>query len=426
MNRFTIFDVETANQNPDSICSIGIVLVEDSTIIKEYYQLIQPNTYFDRRNIQIHGITEADVENAPTFADIWHEIRGFFEHSLVLAHYAVFDIGCLRAELRRWQLTCEPFQYSCTCILGRKVLPQLPNHKLNTIAHHYQFTFMHHNAMEDARTTALIALEYLKTIPTSSMQVLHERYHAKVKHFYQDSSLRKQQAATAQNYHLLYKKRVCVGGTLALPMTELKERLYAIGAMYDAILDPATDLLVTGHLSEDSVPIQTIHALPSAYKAEIIDEALFLQLLDYPSGQQLASIPEQVPAKEPQIQVICASLLYNEDKELLLLQHANSRWSIPYAYLDPQKTLEDTLQNKLQESCGFTASLQLKTVLSGKDYWIEEANGTLQSYVITVYEAEAVSSLIASQLPSHFFSHSQLPPLDPVTALVLSRMKQTA
>lgn len=423
MNRFTIFDVETANHNPDSICSIGIIVVEDSTIIKEYYQLIQPNTYFDRRNTQIHGITSQDVEDAPTFADIWPEIRGFFEDSLVLAHYAAFDIGCLRAELRRYALSCASFPYSCTCVLGRKVLPSLPNHKLNTLAHYYGFSFNHHNALEDARTTALIAIQYLHTIPTTDMTVLHSYYQVKVKQFIQDISLRRKQTAPVKAYHLLYRKRICIGGTLSLPIPQLQERLYAIGAMFDTILDPATDLLVTGLHSEQSVPLQTIQALPSAYRAEIIDETLFLQMLDFGS-EEVPSIELSYSELAPTVQVTCAMLIYNDQQEILLVQDTNSLWKLPYAPFLPATSLEETIQTRVQDTAGLTVSAHLNTVLSGSAYQTKEPGGALLSHVLTIYQADVVAAQKQAPLPCYYFALSDLPALDQVTQLILNWLQQ--
>ena len=41
---YTVFDVETANARRDSICSIGIVRVEDDKIVYKDSILINPET----------------------------------------------------------------------------------------------------------------------------------------------------------------------------------------------------------------------------------------------------------------------------------------------------------------------------------------------------------------------------------------------
>ena len=44
---YTVFDVETANARRDSICSIGIVRVEDNQIVYKDSILINPETEFN-------------------------------------------------------------------------------------------------------------------------------------------------------------------------------------------------------------------------------------------------------------------------------------------------------------------------------------------------------------------------------------------
>ncbi len=42
MKTFVALDFETANQHRTSVCSIGLVFVENGIIVDKYYQLIKP------------------------------------------------------------------------------------------------------------------------------------------------------------------------------------------------------------------------------------------------------------------------------------------------------------------------------------------------------------------------------------------------
>lgn len=71
MMKYVALDIETANRERSSICSIGMVRFEEGRIIDEFYSLINPEVdYFSYMNIDIHGITEADVVGHPTFPGI--------------------------------------------------------------------------------------------------------------------------------------------------------------------------------------------------------------------------------------------------------------------------------------------------------------------------------------------------------------------
>ncbi len=56
--RFVAIDVETANANMASVCSIGVAAFEDGTLASEWYSLIDPDDYFDPVNVSIHRIQE--------------------------------------------------------------------------------------------------------------------------------------------------------------------------------------------------------------------------------------------------------------------------------------------------------------------------------------------------------------------------------
>lgn len=157
---FTAIDFETANYQKHSACSVALTIVRDSQIIDNYYTLLKPDTYFDQRNIRIHGIHERDVVNAPTFAQIWPEIKPLFtQNQLIVAHNLPFDRGVLQGSLDFYRLEQPHFQTLCTVQSSRKLLYELPNHKLNTVCDSLGITLdNHHHALADSVACANILL----------------------------------------------------------------------------------------------------------------------------------------------------------------------------------------------------------------------------------------------------------------------------
>lgn len=75
MKSFVAIDFETANRNLSSVCSIGLVFVEDAQIVDTYYQLIKPTpNFYSRFNTEIHRMTKTDTETAPLFPQVWAEV----------------------------------------------------------------------------------------------------------------------------------------------------------------------------------------------------------------------------------------------------------------------------------------------------------------------------------------------------------------
>ena len=92
-------------------------------------------------------------------------LRGLFESlcpDFVIAHKASFDIEHLREILNYFGLACPAFDYICTCNLARRVWPELPNHKLNTLAAHIGHDFQHHQARSDAEAAGRVLLAMMK------------------------------------------------------------------------------------------------------------------------------------------------------------------------------------------------------------------------------------------------------------------------
>jgi DNA polymerase III epsilon subunit-like protein/stress response protein SCP2 len=159
---FTAIDFETANSSRSSACALGLVQVRAGVVTAEYDWLIDPRQRFDGMNIAIHGITPSMVQGKPTFAELWPTIEPLLQGEIVIAHNASFDMSVLRYCLDDSSLSYPGFQYLCTYLLGKKMLQELPSHKLNVVSEHFGIRLKHHDALDDARASALILLKLME------------------------------------------------------------------------------------------------------------------------------------------------------------------------------------------------------------------------------------------------------------------------
>ena len=79
--RFVVFDVETPNSANNRMSAIGVSVVKDMEIVKEFATLVNPETHFDRFNIELTGITPEMVKDAPKFSELWEAIEPIFSQS---------------------------------------------------------------------------------------------------------------------------------------------------------------------------------------------------------------------------------------------------------------------------------------------------------------------------------------------------------
>ncbi|HWR39037.1 MAG TPA: 3'-5' exonuclease [Patescibacteria group bacterium] len=170
--KFVALDFETANQKRDSVCAVGMAMVENGIIVDEYYSLVNPEDYFSSFNVDIHGITAADVKNMPNFPVVSRELWPRLTGNLVIAHNASFDIGVLKQVTQKYGLAMPNFYYACTYQIAKLSWANLPNHRLSTIAAHLELELDHHHAMSDARACAKILVQAMQKYNCETMKEL--------------------------------------------------------------------------------------------------------------------------------------------------------------------------------------------------------------------------------------------------------------
>ncbi len=160
--RYIAFDVETPNSSNDRMSAIGITVVEDGVIVDEFATLVNPETYFHPFNVQLTGITPEMAAEGPAFWELWPFLADRLDGGLLIAHNAPFDMSvlskCLRAYGIEWR---DSVDYACTCQMGRKCFPELPNHRLNTLCTYLDIELDHHQAGSDSRACAQLLLHCL-------------------------------------------------------------------------------------------------------------------------------------------------------------------------------------------------------------------------------------------------------------------------
>ena len=163
MKDFAAIDFETANSTRSSVCSVGIVIVRNDEIVDSFYSLIYPEPhYYNYRCSQVHGLTCKDTENAPLFPEVWKQIEPLIEGLPLVAHNRPFDEGCLKAVFRIYQMDYPNYDFYDTLSTSRKVMPELKNHQLHTVAAACGYQLEnHHHALADAEACAWIARKIL-------------------------------------------------------------------------------------------------------------------------------------------------------------------------------------------------------------------------------------------------------------------------
>ncbi|RMF39458.1 MAG: hypothetical protein D6753_13740 [Planctomycetota bacterium] len=157
--RFLAIDFETASSNANSACQLAAVEVIDGAVAGQHCWLIRPpRMYFSPRNIEIHGIRPQDVRSAPTMEEVWVELQSVVDGQILVAHNAGFDMGVLVASLAAYDIACPQLEFTCTRTLARAAWPGRQRYGLKPLGDWLGIAFKHHDALEDARACAEIAM----------------------------------------------------------------------------------------------------------------------------------------------------------------------------------------------------------------------------------------------------------------------------
>jgi DNA polymerase-3 subunit epsilon len=156
--KFVAIDFETAEYSRESAISVGLAKYRGGQLIDTRYSLIRPPKLYIRPDFtDIHGLTVADVQDAPLFDTVWKRIiRPFIGKLPLAAHNAVFDMSVLHTALKWYGLPVPCHRYFCSLALARAAWPRLSSHSLTNLGKHFKIVYKAHNALADAETCGKI------------------------------------------------------------------------------------------------------------------------------------------------------------------------------------------------------------------------------------------------------------------------------
>jgi DNA polymerase III epsilon subunit family exonuclease len=165
---FVVVDVEAtgAKTPPNRLIELGAYRIRGGRIVDKFLQLVNPEIPIPRFVVTLTGISNEMVRQAPVFADVAPQWLDFVSDSVLVAHNAPFDTSFLNHEISRvypGHRMVNP--HLCTVRLSRRVLPEIANHRLDTIADHFSIPIIsRHRAGSDALATAEIFLLLLSKL----------------------------------------------------------------------------------------------------------------------------------------------------------------------------------------------------------------------------------------------------------------------
>lgn len=257
--KITVFDIEVLNMDPASICSIGIVELEDFAVVNTYYSLIQPhNLSFDIYRYNVHHIRPKSLRHAPTFKEVWEKIRPCFENRIVVSHDIQGDMACLRAALKRDHLNYPHCRMSCTNVLAHMIEPHLEKYRVAELCDLFHIPLENaHNALADAIACSEILKHLVGETEYKTLTDLHKGYQLAFgemkKNYYRNIISPEHAATNSRRIHKFTNCSIAFTGNMITSKEELQQQLKRVHAYYNREVNSHTSYLVIGTINYKKV-----------------------------------------------------------------------------------------------------------------------------------------------------------------------------
>lgn len=153
-SKIVVFDTETTGlnkHNSDEAVSLGMVDGNGKVLFDTLLKPEHRRTWKDAE--RIHGITPADVKDAPKLSSIIDQVKSYLDNAeLVVGYNLQYDLGILRVPVAKAKQFDVMLEFAT--FYGEKwPSGERKWSKLTECAAHYHYTYPPHGALEDTKAT---------------------------------------------------------------------------------------------------------------------------------------------------------------------------------------------------------------------------------------------------------------------------------
>ncbi|WKD86548.1 Putative bifunctional exonuclease/endonuclease protein [Polaribacter huanghezhanensis] len=131
---YAILDIETTGGkfNEEGITEIAIYKFDGHAVVDQLITLVNPEKDIQPFVVQLTGINNKMLKNAPKFHEVAKRILEITEDCIIVAHNSSFDYRILKTEYKRlgYQFKRDTL---CTVELSRKLIPDKPSYSLGKL-----------------------------------------------------------------------------------------------------------------------------------------------------------------------------------------------------------------------------------------------------------------------------------------------------
>lgn len=243
INDYTVVDLETCGlygEERKKVIEISALRFRDDKLTEKFSTLVNPEMHTPNEATLKNNITDEMVENAPVIKDILPDFIDFIGDDVLVGHnIEAFDYKIIS----KLSMGAVSNSYIDTYRLAQRCLPELPNHKLETLAQHLGLSIddMHRSEYDCILTQQL----YVNLKPLCGKAISPNFYSLKPK-TKSNYSYAKVDPNFTDNNPLLGKTCIVYGAFQQLSVDQIKHLFDVIGARYVDFFCYSADILILG------------------------------------------------------------------------------------------------------------------------------------------------------------------------------------
>ena len=148
---YTVIDIETTGLDSRycEIIELSALRYSNGSLVDSFTTLVKPTEPIDSFITELTGITNDLVADAPAISDAIKSFYDFVGSDILVGYNVNFDINFIYDVLQDTHSIDFTNSFVDVMRFARKLLPELKNHKLETVAAHYKVSSPAHRSYAD-------------------------------------------------------------------------------------------------------------------------------------------------------------------------------------------------------------------------------------------------------------------------------------
>lgn len=236
---YIVLDAETTglDKQEDKIIEIAWAKYVGGEKMSEFCSFVNPGFHIPSAASNVNHITDADVENAPKYADIKEQVREALVGATVVGHNVQFDLAFVKNLLSGVDGTIS---YIDTVKLAREAFPGQPSYKLERLCSALELSLTStHRALDDVYATnelfvkSCAAIKARKEAEKAERKAFKEQLQAERFEKYGSSPL--------------FDTAFVFTGDFSVSREAMQEMVISVGGLVRQAVSSNTDYLVAGN-----------------------------------------------------------------------------------------------------------------------------------------------------------------------------------